>query len=264
MDDTSAPPPRAPASLHDLPLPPLSDAADETLRRARAFLFGMSRGGFWTKGVLHGYSENIHSAGVLHFRVGTAERAFGEWREWRALRPPRDPDLLALVGQLAAFRERWREEAEEALSAIPDPGDREEARCYLLENDERPSRTWRAKAFVARLRGLQKVEIYEPAWHALVARGLLEELPAFERTLTDVQDFLRTAPVDDAELADIQDEREKAAMALGKWLADRKEELAPALDEADLLLLGLGEVVPPPFEGPSAFALQEIEIAAKA
>jgi hypothetical protein len=262
MDQAAAPPPPASTLLYHLPLPPLSEAAAGVVRRARAFLFGMGRGGFWARAVLQGYTESAHSCGVLYFGIVTAERSFGEWREWRALRPRRDPDLRESVDQLAAFRERWLERAREAVAVLADEDDREEVRYYLEEDDERPSRTWTAKAFVARLRGLQ--EMSKPVWQALVARGLVEELPAFERVLADVQGFIRAAPVDAAELAEIQAGREDAALALQKWLAERREELAPALGEADLCLLGLGDRVPPPFEGRSAFLLEEVAIAAKA
>ncbi len=264
MDTLRAAPPPDLEALDDLPLPPLGEAADETVRRARAFLFGVAQGGFWARAVLQGYTPNIHSTGVAHFRMVTAETSFAQWRLWRALRPTTDPDLPVLVDQLAAFRDRWLPRALEAVSALADEGDRAEVTSYIGEDEVRPSRTWTAKAFVQRLRGMENIDFYRPVWDALVARGLLDELPAFERALADVQGFVGSAPVDEVELAEIHLAREEAARHLEAWLEERRKELAPVLDEQDLVLLGLGDLVPPPFEGRSAFLLQEIEIPARA
>ena len=133
--------------------------------------------------------------------------------------------------------------------------------------------TWFAGAFVgaepgagehrARRQHERYTQFYRPVWDALVARGWLEELPAFERALADVQGFVGSAPVDEVELAEIHLAREEAARHLEAWLEERRKELAPVLDEQDLVLLGLGDLVPPPFEGRSAFLLQEIEIPAR-
>ena len=264
MDSMPAARPPDATALIDLPLPPLSDAADEVLRRGRAFLFAMSHGGFWTKAILHDYTESTHTMGVYHFSVLAGERAFWEWREWRALRPPRDPDLPELVRQLDAFHERWMPRALECVSALDDEGDREEVDGYIRERDERPSRTWTVKGFVQRLCGMKGIPFYQPVWDALVARGFLDELPAFDRILADIQSFIRESPLDATELADIQRSRENAAVQLQKWLADRKKELAGALDDLETEQLGLGALVPPPFEGRSASMLYKIEIAAKA
>lgn len=264
MDELRAALPFLLDTLADVPLPPLSEEADETLRRARVFLFGVSQAGFWTRAALQGYTPQTHSIGVLHFRMLSAEYPFDQWREWRALRPMHDPDLPELVDQLAAFRDRWLPRALAAVSVLPDEGDRAEVTYLVGEEEVRPSRTWTAKAFVQRLRGMQGVELYRPVWDALVAQGLEGELPAFDRALADVQEFIRWIPVDEVEISEIDDAREDAARTLAAWLDDRRRELAPALDEADLRVLGLGDLVPPPFDGPSAFLLGEIEIPAKA
>lgn len=252
-----------PASLGELPLPPLGDAADAAVRRARAFLFAVSRGGFWTRAVLQGYTPGTHTVGVTYFRIATAEGSFAEWRLWRALRPTHDPDLPDLVEQLAAFRDRWLPRALKAVSVLGDEDDRAEVTYYVGADEVRPSHTWTAKAFVQRLRGMETVDFYRPVWDALVAQGLLDELPAFDSALAEVQDFIRSSPVDEVEISEIHGAREDAAGRLEAWLEERRRELAPALDERDLLLLGLGDVVPPPFTGPSAFLFQEIEIPAK-
>lgn len=147
---------------------------------------------------------------------------------------------------------------------LADEGDRNEALVYIGGDLERPSRTWTAKLFVACLRAMERDPIFKPVWGALVERGILEELPSFDQALADVQDFIRRAPVDEEEIAEIQRGREDAAAQLQRWLDDRERELAPVLDEVDMMVLGLGDLVPPPFTGPSAFMVQEIEIAAKA
>lgn len=264
MDSPRAPLPPPSTLLCDLIDRPPSEAADEAVRRARAFLVAVSLGGFWTRAVLHGYTQSTHQTGVYLFSLATGERSFEEWRLWRSLRPGRDPDLPELVQRLADFRQRWLPRALEVVSVLADEGDRGEAIYYIGEKEERPSRTWTAKAFVQRLRGMEKDPLFSPLWSALVARGLLEELPAFDRALADVQEHIRTIPVDDAELADMFEAREDAAEKLEKWLADRKRELASALNEEETLVLGFGDLVPPPFPGRSAFVLRDIEIAAKA
>lgn len=264
VDFTPAAPPPASTNLFELPLPPLSEAADEAVRRARAFLFGVAQGGFWMRAVLHDYTESAHRIGVFLFSIATAERSFGEWREWRALRPSRDPDLPELVEKLAAFRDRWLPRALECLAALEDEGDRDECRVYIGEDELRPSRTWTAKAFVQRIRHMERDPLFAPVWSALVARGVVEELPDFDRALGDVEAFLRAAPLTDEELADMQRGREKAASDLARWLEERERELGPALNDAELRLLGIGDMVPPRFEGVSAFLLGKIEIAAKA
>jgi hypothetical protein len=263
VDTLRAASPPDSTGLDELPLPPLGDAADAAVRRARAFLFGVALGGFWTRAVLLGYTPDIHAAGVAHFRAATAEYSFAEWRSWRTLRPAADPDLPDLVGKLAAFRDRWLPRALEAVSVLADEGDREEVTFYIGEEDVRPSRTWTAKAFVQRMRAMENMDFYRPVWAALVAAGFLEELSAFDRALAGVQDFLRSAPLEEAEIAEIHAARTDAARRLEAWLDERRKELAPSLDERELVLLGLGDLVPPPFEGRSAFLLREIEIAAK-
>jgi hypothetical protein len=111
---------------------------------------------------------------------------------------------------------------------------------------------------------MEKDTLYRPVWDALVAQGLEGELPAFDRALADVQELVRSAPVDEVEIAEVHRSREDAARSLGAWLDDRRRQLGPVLDEVDLRILGLGDLVPPPFEGRSASLLSKMEIPAKA
>lgn len=250
--------------LRHLELPPLSDPSDETLRRLRVFLYGVALGGFWVKAVLAGYTPNAHLNGSYLAGWLSGERPFGEWRQWRSLRPPQDPDLPAVIAQMEAFLGRWQPRSLLAIDSIPEGDLREEVATYLGgAGREYPSVTWRAKAFACRLEGLAKVEPYRPAWLALVALGVEEELARFRVALAAAQEFILSAPLDQAELDDIQRTREEYAAHAEDWL-DEQRSLLQALGVEDLTMLGLGEVVPPPgFEAPIRL-LARIDIPARA
>jgi hypothetical protein len=234
---------------------PLSPEADEALRRIRVFLFAIRRPEWVTTAMLAGYTPETHSDGVYRASQVSGERPMWEWREWRALRPQRDPDLPDQVAELESFADRWRERGLAAAAGIVDPEDRKEMLGYLRAFDDYPSRTWRAKVTVACLKDLGNVneEFYQVVARQLQAEGFFDALPRFEEVLSSVQDYIRGLPVDDVERRDIHEAREDAADWVRKWLQERRQQLAH-LDEVDRTFLGLEALVPPPgFEPPLAF-----------
>ena len=238
--------------LCDLDLPPLSQSADETLRRVRVFLFSAQLPAWQTLLLLAGYSPKEHEHGVFLTSLLSGERSFEEWRQWRSLRPPTDPDLPELVAHLSAFASLWLPRAQAATrEVIEEIGDRDEILHYLEDTSGR-SETWRAKGIAARLRHMQKIDFYAPVWRALVDQGIEEDLKAFDLVLEAVQAYIRDAELDQVELDEIGRSREDAAREVRKWLDKRCEQLAH-LNEEDLAVLALGEVIPPPgFEPPIA------------
>jgi hypothetical protein len=238
--------------LRDLALPPLSDDSEAALRRARVFLYGIARPARQAQAILAGYTPDIHRDGVFKLSLLSGERSFGEWRDWRALRPPRDPDLPREIAVLAAFAEDWLARALAATSAIADEGDREEV-CSMLKMDiDRSCATAKAATIVGRLRPLPNAvwEPYGVVGRALEDAGFTAALADFDRHLRTVQDAIRQAPLDKAEIADIHASRESAARHVREWLDARRTQLA-SFHPDELAILGLGETVPPPgFEPP--------------
>lgn len=231
--------------LCDLPLPPLSPAADEALRRARMLLYSATLPMWQTRLLLAGYGPDTHRDGALLTSLVSGERSFFEWRHTRASEPPADPDLPELVAALAAFRKRWIPLADAAARAVKsDPDELAEVLDYLDDSEVKSSQTSQALAFVRRLRHMQNVTFYQPVWQNLVEQGIENELPAFDAALHDVQEFLRTSPVDEAELNEINASRESAAVHLSRWLDARAAELSD-FSEEDLAVLALGPAVPP-------------------
>jgi len=246
-------------------LPELSDDAAEMLRRARVFLYGVRRPPVVTTALLAGYTEAIHRLGCYQTGVLSGERSFGEWREWRALRPPRDPDLPELVAELLAFADKWQARALAAAEGIEDEEDRAEVTSFLAGRTY-PSKTWSAKARAQCIRKLGKVPapFFRQVYNELAAQGIEDELGGFDETLSTVQDFIRQAPVDEAEIEDIRRRREDAASWLHAWLHERRDQLAAALGEVDLTVLGLGPMVPPPGFEPPINLLYSFNLPAKA
>ncbi|WP_437947938.1 hypothetical protein WME98_45615 [Sorangium sp. So ce296] len=234
--------------LRDLALPALCPSADEQLRRICAFLYVVGLPEVQTRALLAGYTPEMHAEGVYRASLVGGERSFGEWRRWRSLRPPRDPDLPDLVAELDRFVNRWRPRALSAAAEVADADDRDELEDYLGASFERPSRTWRAKAFVQGIEHLAEVPIpsYRATWAALVAEGIQTELTRFHEILKTVQDFLATTPLDADEIADIQAAREEGAASIDAWLTARRREFAGHFTEETLNLLALGKAVPPP------------------
>jgi hypothetical protein len=253
------------ALVRDLDHEPLSPDAEATLRRARVFLYGAAMPARRTALLLAGYGPDTHRDGVFRLSILSGERSFDEWRLWRALRPPHDPDLPEQVASLEAFADRWLALARAAAARLVDPGDRNEVETYLAEERTFPSRTWRAKAMVQRLRHLKDdpTTFYQEVADELAARSFEAELVAFDETLKAVQAWIGQAPIDEVELADMHRAREDAARHVREWLEARGAELAE-LDEVERTILGLGEVEPPAgFEPPIAL-LAKFEVPAKA
>lgn len=238
--------------LCELGLPDLSPEATSTLRRGRVFLYGISRPEHHLAAWMAGYTQEIHQTGIFRLSIVSGERPFSEWREFQALRPPRDPDLPDMVAALDGHASRWRMRALDAAQDVPDPDDRAEMLFFLNGNEDLPSRTWRAKACIQRLESLAS-EGWEPSrtvWKRLCEHGIEQDLPAFHMTLGAVQEAIRQAPVDPAEIEDIQRQRERAAAQMRKWLEERRVQLC-SFSQVQLAILGLGEVEPPPgFEPP--------------
>jgi hypothetical protein len=241
-------PPTPDTLLCELPLPELSPPADEQLTRIFAFLYIVNLQEIQARALLAGYTPEIHAEGVYRASLMRGERPFGEWRQWRALRPPRDPDLPELVAELDRFADHWRARALAAALAAPDPDDRAELEAYLGDSFEHPSRTWRAKACIQCIEHLARVPapFYRDTWAALVAQGIQTELPRFREVLKTVQDFIIDAPLDDGELAEIHTMREQGADGVRAWLTARRDQFAGHFTEGTLELLALGERVPPP------------------
>jgi len=238
--------------IRDFDPEPLTAASEETLLRARVFLFTIKRPEWVTIAMMADYTPKIHNEGVWLTSQLSGERPMWEWREWRALRPTRDPDLPDLVAKLDAFAARWSERLKAASAAIEDPEDRREMLSYAEGTREYPSKTWGAKAKVQCIKAISEVpmEFYQVMARHLRAEGFDEELPAFEQTLKDVQHYIRTLPIDDEERRDIHRAREDAAHHVRRWLDDRRKQLA-SWDVSDRTVLALQDLVPPPgFETP--------------
>jgi hypothetical protein len=238
----SLPAPNTP--LCDLELPALTLSAREQLTRLCAFLYVVRLPEIQTRALLAEYTPEIHAEGVYCASVVRGERSFGEWRRWRALRPPRDPDL----SELDRFASRWQPPALSAAARVADADDREELEDYLGAPVERPSRTWRAKACVRCIEHLGAVPdpSYRATWAALVDEGIQTELARFHEVLKTVQDFIAMAPIDADDLADIQAAREESAASVAAWLAARRRQFTGHFTEETLNLLALGAPVPPP------------------
>jgi hypothetical protein len=125
-----------------------------------------------------------------------------------------------------------------------------ETREFLGSYRDYPSRTWRAKSCASLLEWMKKGELYHPIWRILTEQGLEAELAIFHATLHAVQAHLRGLPLDQAELADIQKDREQAAVSLARWLDERRAQLKD-LGNDSRLFLGLGDAIPPDLDMPT-------------
>ncbi len=256
----TTPRPRPPApecqlrELRDLGMPPLSREADETLRRLHVFLYSVAKGRFWVPAALAGYTSDQHSQGVFLARWLRGNGSFGLWRVSRARRPPHDPDLPQQVAVFARFLEKWRPLARAAIDVYADPLDREELHVMFEERPEEAGRsiTWKTWSYTNLFERFDEIEFYQPLWKQLSAHGFETELTACKAVLDDVQEHLRTIPLEPGELEAIAAQLEHAAESVREWLDERRKQLA-SLDASDLEVLGLGETVPPPgFEPPLA------------
>lgn len=252
--------------LRDLGLPPLSPSAQEQLTRARVFLFVVQQPDVQVRALLAGYSRETHVTGAYAASLVSGERQFGEWRQWRSLRPPRDPDLPELVAALDGFVQRWQPRALAAVAELPNPDHRRELETYLGDDRDRPSRTWRAKAWASHVELLGKIPtpFALAVWDALVAQGIEAELAQFRVTLEAVQRFIAEAPLEAEELAEMQAAREDAVPYVVEWLDARRVEFAPHVSDETFALLALGELVPPQLPDVPISVLARFEVAARA
>jgi hypothetical protein len=240
--------PRPQVLVRDLDPLPLSDRADEQVRRICVFLHVVNLPVAQTRALLAGYTPEIHADGVFRLRLLSGYFSFAEWRERQALRPHRDPDLPELVSALDHFRATWQPRALALLDRVTGEDDRAELEFYLADVADCPSRALRAKEWASRVEHLPTVPLscYQAIWGALAEQGIEDELQQFKSTLEVVQDFIRDAPLDADELADMHEQRERAREAVEEWLDHRREQLAEHVDDETQTLLGLGELVPPP------------------
>lgn len=244
----------------------LSPRAGEQLARIRAFLYVVNLPQVQTSALLAGYGPEIHSDGAHRASLVSGERSFHEWRTWRSLRPPRDPDLPELVEQLDRFRRSWQRRALEAARTIEDGHEREEIERQLSRGSERPSRTWRAKAWAAAIAELARgpLQSHQGTWARLVEQGIEPELERFHDILVAVQEHIRNAELDAEELADIHRHREEAVVGVEEWLDARRRQFAERMAEETLVLLALGEPVPPPLRDMSIQMLGRFRVAGSA
>jgi len=232
--------------LCDLGLPPLSAPVDELRRRTYTCLRAIAQGGLWVKVALAGYTVKAHEDGIYIVALLGGQRTFGEWRLLRSLRPMRDPDLPRHVATLDRFFERWQPLALGAADAVQEQAERDEVKIYVQTDPffSTVSKTWRAKNFANRLRGLAKIPIYAAAWDSLVAAGLEDELVSFDAVLGEVQRFIREAPLEPAELDEMHHARERHGPEAQAWLDERRAQFA-SLSLRDRDTLALGDIAPP-------------------
>lgn len=242
-----------------LDLPPPSERVREALSRMAVFLFGVMEPHTKVRALLAGYTPNTHGMGVYLTEHLAGERPFFEWRIHYSLKPPRDPDLPELVAELDAFRKKWLPVAMRAAANTSDRLDRLELQDLLRDPVDKPSRVWRARAWVSITKRLKKVNVnfYQAAWAELVRAGFEDELPRFEEAMKTVEAYIRDAPLEDLERKDIASAREATARNALSWLDERRTQLEKHLDEETRTVLGLGELVPPrPPPFPVAVALR--------
>jgi hypothetical protein len=253
--------------LCELDTEPLSLRADEALRRLAMFLCAIQRPHLQTPALLAGYDEQTHLHGAYLASWIAGEQSLERWRITWALKPRVDPDLPDEIAALEAFVAAWQPRALAAVEVVEDPGDREEVRSYLGGELDRPSRVWRASAWIARVEHLAKVPAdgYETTWRALVAEGFVPELARANEVLETVRRSLAEGPLLAGELAAIHAARESSAADAERWLAARRVQLAGHLSAESLFVLALDEGVPPPLPAGVHIAdLAGFAIAAKA
>jgi hypothetical protein len=236
-------------SLCELDRTELSRRAREQLARISAFLYIIvRRPEVQTRAILAGYSQSTPHGGAYLAEWLAGQRPFLEWREWRALRPPSDPELPELVSELDAWRVRWQPRALAAASDLEDPDDRVELESLLGERNQDCCLTLRARRYAQAIELLAKTPVdgYQTTWRRLTEQGIQAELKRFHRALKTVEDYIRNAPLEASEVADIHDARERKADLIAEWLSERRTELEGRLSEETMVLLALRDAAPPP------------------
>jgi hypothetical protein len=214
--------------LCELDPEPLSRRADDALRRLAMFLVAIQRPHLQTPAMLASYDERTHNEGAYLASWLAGEQSLERWRLTWARKPGIDPDLPEEIAALEAFVAAWHPRALAAAEAVEDPGDRGEVLSYLDGNLDRPSRVWRASAWIARVEHLAEVpvELYQTTWRALLAQGFAPELARANEVLERVRSFLATGPLLAGEIAAIHDARESTAPDAERWLEARRAQLA--------------------------------------
>lgn len=231
--------------LSDLSLSPLSDQASAVVHRGYAFLSGITHPQLQVPALLGGYTEEVHAHGRYLLRCALGHRPFGEWRDWWAVRPPRDPDMPAHVSELGAFVSKWTAIVHQTIRECCDEEEREENEALFAPHEASPATVWQAR-FLAGV--LETVKTRPWTLGRILADklrslGVLRDVARARVLLDEVEAPLLAAPLDDEELRAIAEEREMMAEQLGKWLEERRAQLT-ALPDAEREALGLGARVP--------------------
>ena len=239
-------------ALREIGMPPLSREADETLRRLHVFLFSIAQGRFWVPAALAGYTTDEHARGVFLARGLRGDNSFGIWRVSRARRPPHDPDLPEQVAVLERFFRKWRPLVLAAIDVYPDPRDREELHALFGERPEEAARsiTWKTWSFTNLFEYLPKGEFYQPLWDELVKHGVEAELAECKAVLEEVHAYLREIPLEPGELEAIAKSLEGYGESAGKWLEERRTQLAALILSADPAIRPIRQPVCTPISKP--------------
>jgi hypothetical protein len=198
------------------------------------------------RALLAGYTPSTHEMGLYLASHLAGQRSFGEWREWRSLRPSRDPDLPEVLDQLEATVARWRPPALQLVAGMSDELDRVELEAILGER-EASTRVRRARLFIGALEHVRErvLPTFGELWDALAAQGIEPDLARARELLEDTRNYLRSEPLTDDELREMDAARESLVRWVQDWLDERRKQLEAHLDLEALVLLGLGDITPP-------------------
>lgn len=248
--------------LCELDRTPLSPHGEETLLRLSGFLCKVGLPVLKVAALLCDYSKDVHQTGVYYATHLAGRRPFWEWREWRSLRPPVDPDVPEQVARLDSYCKKWEPLVHDAVMVLADAEDRDELLSYL-ERD-RPSVTWRSRSWMRAVSNLKKVPVpsYQATWEHVRKLGFDVDYARFQRLAESVQDAIRQAPLHECELEEIHEHREEFARRSRDWLDQRRQSFQSTFDKEQLSLLALGEPVPQPLPDSAWFrAISSFDLA---
>lgn len=228
--------------LSSLPLPALSEQASIVIDRGYAFLSGITHPRLQIPALLGGYTPDHHAHGIYLVACASGHRSFGEWREWRVLRPPRDPDMPAHISELGAFVSKWVATARQIAGECADEQERAEIEALFDPHEGSRATVWQARALAGVLQTIDREPWMLGQTLALKLRalGALRDVARARVVLDEVEAHLRAAALDDEELRAMAEEREVMAEHLRSWLAERRAGLG-GLSRAELEALGLGQ-----------------------